>query len=521
MCSPVLGKVGEERAGLRRIVSIGEPASFQVSITGRPRPGRALDTQLLPFDAGALTATASSVATSDPASRAQSAVDGVLSTAWVAAPLDERPELVLSWDEPTRVRGVQIELSPDLPVSRPLTVSVFANGTQTTGVVSGTGIVAIPAQVTTTLRLRFDNSVAVRSLDPASGFYAILPLGVSDVRILGGEGIPAGPLLIDPVVVPCGFGPELVIDGLPVRETSVTTTVSDVLTDARLTATPCDSTSVRLEAGQHEIEVMSTEEFLVESVALEPVQATTDVREPAVPTVLEWGDTYRTVEVEPSVGPRLLETSENANEGWVATLDGRTLEQIRVDGWRQAWLVPAGSAGRVTLEFAPDGPFRTGLFVGLLGAIALVVLAVVGRRSDRRVETAVGAVPVMRRTVRTPGGIRAVVPVPDLLLVTAGLVASGLVAGWWGLSVGLLASGAAFALRRTWVVLSLGVVGAVAAATMPWPAMREGPAWIAGTAALAAVAAITAATAPERPRRKRSAQTAEDDAPTPGAAARP
>lgn len=509
VCSTVLGKVGEERVGIRRVISVAETGTYRVSVWGRPRPGQALDAQLTPFDGGALTATASSVATSDPASRAQSAVDGVASTAWVAAPLDERPELVLTWGTPVKVSGIKVELSPDLPVSRPLTMSVFANGTQTTGVVSGTGIVSIPPQVTTTLRLRFDNSVAVRSLDPASGFYATLPLGVSDIRVLGGQDVPTGPLLIDQVVIPCGFGPELKVDGVPALETTVTTVVSDVLTDSRLSATPCEGPTLRLDAGQHEIEVMSTEEFVVDSVAFNPVGALDITDEPVAPTILEWGDTYRTVEIDAATEPQLLETSENANVGWVATIDGEELERVRVDGWRQAWLVPAGSGGLVVLEFVPDGAFRTALLIGLLAAAALVVLAVVGRREDA--SRAVGAQSGVDSMV---GDRRRRVPSPSAwILAASAVVCAALVGGWWGLGAGAVAVALAYVLNRCAVTLAFGAACALLAAAMPWPMSREAPAWLVVAAALAAIAAIASAAAPARRARQTLSSDGGGDAP--------
>jgi arabinofuranan 3-O-arabinosyltransferase len=68
-----------------------------------------------------------------------------------------------------------------------------------------------------------------------------------------------------------------------------------------------------------------------------------------------------------------LMVNENFNAGWQARLDGRPLPAIRLDGWKQAWLLPAGSAGTVTLTYLPDALYRDAL-AGGLGSLALVVL---------------------------------------------------------------------------------------------------------------------------------------------------
>ena len=57
----------------------------------------------------------------------------------------------------------------------------------------------------------------------------------------------------------------------------------------------------------------------------------------------------------------MLETTESFNAGWVATIGERAVKAYRVDGWRQAWLVPAGVGGTVRLVYEPDSRYRTGL----------------------------------------------------------------------------------------------------------------------------------------------------------------
>ena len=57
------------------------------------------------------------------------------------------------------------------------------------------------------------------------------------------------------------------------------------------------------------------------------------------------------------------------------------LPAYRVDGWRQAFLVPAGAEGTATLSYRPDRYYRTGLLLGFVAAVGLlVVIALPNRR---------------------------------------------------------------------------------------------------------------------------------------------
>lgn len=489
VCTPQLGRLGEERTGISRVVDITRGGDYRLRMWVRPRAGAALDRLLEPALAISPRATGSSVFTSDPANRPQAAVDGVLSTSWLASPLDDRPELDIAWGEPRRIRGIRIELAPDLVASRPLRVTVTLNGRETTDIVSARGTVTVPAQEATSLRLRFDNADVVRSLDPATGALTPLPIGINEIRILGAEDIVKGPRLVDDAGVPCGFGPELVVDGQVRTETAVSATVSQTLTDEILAATPCDGRVVTLPAGVQVIEAQSTAQYAVEAITLEPVdlvRATDD--EPV--EVVRWEPTDREVLVAPHDGPRILETTENFNAGWRATLAGDALEPVRVDGWRQGWVVPSGSAGAITLTYAPQSAYAGGLLVGALAAGVLLALALVRGGPS-------GPAP-------PPGRERG----RGIALAGAALLIALLVGGAAG--VAALAGGMAlaFALRRAWLTGLLAGLAAVGAALSPWPGRLDAPPWLLAATALLALAALGACAAPNRVR--------SDDGPTPG-----
>ncbi|MFM9134813.1 MAG: alpha-(1-_3)-arabinofuranosyltransferase family protein [bacterium] len=488
-CDAALSSAGEEQTGIRRVVTVDSAGAYRVRIEVRPRPSPGLDDLLRPLPEDAVVAEATSVQVSDPAVRAQAAVDGSLETAWVASPLEPRPELSLSWREPTRVSGVQLITRPSLPTSRPLRVTATVDGVQTTGVVTSAGVLRFPPRQAREVTLRFDNQSTVRTLDPLTGSYAPMPLGITEVRVLGDRDLPAGPRPTDEAVVPCGFGPALSVDGTVLTRTEVSATVGDVLTDALVQARPCEGRVIRLEPGTHAIDALSTAEYAVERVVLEPLD------EPALPLsvmspeVLRWDATQRQVEVPPGAQPRLLETSENANTGWQASIDGEPLVPARVDGWRQGWVLPAGAGGTVTLTFAPQRAYAAGLAGGAAGVLALLVLAawpgrgrgslVLDAASDR------GA-----RTTTSRAGRAA--------LAVGAVVAAAAVAGVWGLLAAGWAAGVCLVVPRWWVAAGAAAVSGALAAAAPWPGRLDAPAALLAASAVLAVAAVTATAMTER-----------------------
>ena len=65
-----------------------------------------------------------------------------------------------------------------------------------------------------------------------------------------------------------------------------------------------------------------------------------------------WGAEYRTATIGPGA-QSYLEVHQAANPGWTATLNGRRLTPVTLDGWQQAFVVPAGAGGRVVMTFTP------------------------------------------------------------------------------------------------------------------------------------------------------------------------
>ena len=146
-----------------------------------------------------------------------------------------------------------------------------------------------------------------------------------------------------------------------------------------------------------------------------------------------WGSTHRTVRVDTSTAAVLV-VHENENAGWQARLDGRRLTAVRVNGWEQGFVVPAGSHGTVVLDFAPQTTFVAGLAVGAAAVLALVLVALLPERSRRaRRRAALASVSDGR--------------LPTVLLAGAALVVAFALGSWSGLALGVALGAGAVVLR--------------------------------------------------------------------------
>ena len=80
----------------------------------------------------------------------------------------------------------------------------------------------------------------------------------------------------------------------------------------------------------------------------------------------------------------MLRVAQNFNPGSVADLGGQRLAPIRVDGWQQGFVVPAGAGGAVHLVFEPDTAYRRALLLGAVVALLLVLGAAASAVVDLR-----------------------------------------------------------------------------------------------------------------------------------------
>ena len=100
--------------------------------------------------------------------------------------------------------------------------------------------------------------------------------------------------------------------------------------------------------------------------------------------VLSWTDDNRSLRIGPGA-QSYVEVHENFNAGWAATLNGRPLPAVELDGWQQAFLVPAGQGGLIKLKYTPATIYHAGLIAAGVALVVLAVIAIVpGGWVDRR-----------------------------------------------------------------------------------------------------------------------------------------
>lgn len=418
------------------------------SVVARPDAG-VFD--LLDPSPGALRATASSTLGTSPAVRPGAAVDGDPRTTWVAAPSDLAPTLHLVWPSPRTLSSLKLTLSSTTGVSAPLTVRL-TSGAGTREVTLRDGTASFLPLTTNQVDVTFPLVVPTTSIEPAAAVVGGAPVGVSELTFpsAGDVAQPRDPAT--PIELPCGRGPLVVIDGRVVP-TLVRGTVRDLLSNAPLALVPCGAgdAPVRLEAGVHHLQVIGTSQFAGRTLVLKPVAAPRSAGKDRTIEVREWGAVHRVLQVGAG-SEGMLAVPENANTGWVATLDGHRLTSRTIDGWQQGWLLPAGGAGRVQLDFAPDRSYRAALAGGGIG-VGLLLLVTLWSCLRRR-----SAAPVLAGTGRRAP-----------LLVKAGLAVAVavLLAGVWGIAALLVGAVLLRLLRgRTWVPLvTLMSAAVVASAT--------------------------------------------------------
>ncbi|HWJ11629.1 MAG TPA: hypothetical protein VNS46_19775, partial [Nocardioides sp.] len=349
----------EERGGLDRSFATDGDARVRVTghVVARSTPEAAR--LLAPLDRD-LTVGATSSFGQDPKVSSRFAHDGEPSTSWVSDDSDLYPTLYFQWRRPRTITGLDVA-SQGLDGEPAVAVVTGDDGVQQRVELGGERDLPEPVR-TRRLSVRFEKA-------PGSA-HVVVP----DVRLVGADvtrpfvaGTPTGAI--------CGFGPRIELDGRTIA-TRVTGTMADIANGSPLALEACAVTD--LPAGEHRLAVVPNAEMEVLDLAVVPAESATTPTAGAgrAVEVGTWGSARRTARV--AAGPAaVLHLPENFNDGWVAEAGGRRLEAIRVDGWQQGWLLPAGGAVDVELRYAPERTYDVALPAGLAVSGGVLLAGVV------------------------------------------------------------------------------------------------------------------------------------------------
>ncbi|MFI1400371.1 alpha-(1-_3)-arabinofuranosyltransferase family protein [Streptomyces sp. NPDC020681] len=399
--------------GLHRRFSAGQGGDFTVTAKALPVPGEALDrliTSADPRQGRRITATADSTSRLGNGLSPRNLVDEDLTTAWIAG---DRPVIHLRWTGRRTVDEIVLAAAGGLS-TRPEQVLISTPNGAATAAVDENGLARFEPITTDRLDIIISRAAPLTVHNPVADDRMQLPVGLSEVYVPALADLRTPPP--DPQLrfsVPCGEGPPVAVDGT-LHATSASGTVRD-LTERR----PVDVTLCRvaggalpLGTGLHQVEAGDEGPLALTDITL----TRGEIQPPAVnqqreATAADWLGDRRSVTVGTGEAS-YLQMYENANDGWKATLNGKKLIPLRIDGWQQAWLIPAGEGGTVKLEYEPLVLYGIGMIGGAVALALLAGLALVRRRG--------GAPASAAMTPPPPGWVLGCVALTLVVAVVAG-----------------------------------------------------------------------------------------------------
>ncbi|WP_434598841.1 alpha-(1-_3)-arabinofuranosyltransferase domain-containing protein [Streptomyces sp. A5-4] len=404
--------------GLHRQFNSTAGGDYALRATALPVPGDALDEllyRIAPEQRRRVTATADSTAKLGASLTPRNLVDGDLTTSWIAG---DRAVLHLRWPGKRPVGEIVFAAAGGLS-TRPEQVEISSPDGAATASVDENGLARFEPINTDRLDITISRSAPLTIHNPVANGEMQLPVGLSEVYVPALEEfrVPQ-PDPEEKFELPCGQGPVLSIDGT-LHATSAQGRLAD-LTERRpievaLCAGEQRNGQAELSPGTHRVEAGDTGPLAITDITLTRGSASAPAAEARGLTVTDGAGDRRTVRVAAGKSS-YLQMYENENSGWHATLNGKELPSVRLDGWQQGWLVPEGEGGTVRLEYEPARWYEAGLIGGAIG-VALLVGLVLFRRRTRNPDLAQQVPPP------APGPVLGVAALTVALVVVAGPVA--------------------------------------------------------------------------------------------------
>ncbi len=366
VCSPSLVKPTEEQYGFNQSFSVSRAESVRLTGTAIMIAPQSVERYAW-IGRSQPKVTASSAYTADPQDQPESAFDANPLTTWVSGGADKSPSLTIRWARARTIREVTITRPPGAAEPTPVVIT-GSRGQLRGGIVTGwKSTLRFAPMRTSALEFKFTPSV--------------LPVQITDITIPRVKPLAGGGNVR--FALPCRLGPRISLDGKLVP-TRVTGTLGDLLTGRPLQFAAC--TDVTIKAGDNWVTEPYWDSFDVQTAVLSRPGGLVSPKTGAVASagsarVLAWTPAKRLVQVA-ATAPSYLLVDQNFNSGWTATIGHRTLRAFQLDGWEQAWSLPAGLRGVVTVTFLPGVSYRRDI-LACLAALGLVIIAAAPRRRRR------------------------------------------------------------------------------------------------------------------------------------------
>jgi arabinofuranan 3-O-arabinosyltransferase len=420
-CQEGRDRTGEEESGFARRFDLPEGATYDARLWVRPARGRPVEEELLrDFP---VSVTSSSQGVPDARASGFAALDGNDGTTWLAARNDGAPGLDVRWVGRTLVRGIDLTVSPDAAVRTPRRVLLTYRGGSQEVELDPNGRARFDPVRTDFMSVR----VLATHLTSSIGFdqsITGLGAGISELRIVGAPFASLTPSRTAQAL-PCGSGPDVVVDGVT-RRTRLTVSPAQVYAGDEVPAELCTGSSLRLGPGEHHVRVENGDVFTATRMTLvEPGY------DPGTSTAVRWDHFDADSRfAQPPTGAGVLAFRENANAGWQGTQDGASLSAVRVDGWQQGWFLDEDADGPVTETYGPEQFYRAGLLVGAVTLVSLFMLVLFWwRRPPTSTAAPVGTrmLPEWAWAIATTVSLGVIAGWPAAVLALVGVAA----ARWW------------------------------------------------------------------------------------------
>jgi arabinofuranan 3-O-arabinosyltransferase len=449
---------------MARTFAVPSAATLRLRASALALPGPGLDALLdsllaKPPAPGVLQVAVASTPGADPAGFPASLIDGTATMPWTADTAS--PVIHLSWRGQRRIASLIVRPAAGLP-STPLTVKITSpDGTREAPIGRG-GLVRFTTPLTTDrMNVSFPR-VRQATIITSTGQLETLPVRLSQLAVPALAGLRAvTPDQQATFALACGQGPTLNVDGR-VYQTSVSGTLGELTRYLPLQVRLCaPGGGLSLGAGRHTLTAATPGTFAVTDLSLTNTgPGLVGSGDSRAVTVRSWQPDQHIVGIG-SGAASYLEVHQNYNPGWAAGLNGRPLTPVRLDGWQQAFVVPAGAGGTITMTFRPAGTYHLALIISMLAVALLLAVAAWSftRRARRRTAPpgSGSAVPMVGRRTGSTDGVAG----------KRGIDGIG-VAGVW---LGLLGVAALIFVAGGPVALGVAVVACVAC--LAWPPPRS------------------------------------------------